>query len=259
MTPSLVERIEHGPVHELRLQRPPANALNQALVDALLEAVRATPASTAQAIVLSGREGLFSGGLDVPDLLGRSRAEMHALWSTFFDLLEALATSPVPIVAALTGHAPAGGCVLSLYCDHRILAAGKYKIGLNEVQVGLRMPRPILAAARFVVGPRQAARMATTAELFSGDEALRIGLVDELVPLEEVVPTALRRAEHFASLPPKALGKTRDLARADLRAAFHGRDEEQLELFLDEWFGDETQGAMQALVDALAARQAKRG
>ena len=251
----MIETTTHGNVRELRLDRPPANALNTELVSALLEAVRRAPEEGARALVLSGREGLFSGGLDVPELLGASREEMRALWGTFFDLTEALAASPIPVAAALNGHAPAGGCVLALFCDHRILAEGKYRIGLNEVQVGLRMPRPIVVAARFVVGARQAARMATTAELLSADEALRIGLVDELAPLGEVVERAVAWATRVSALPPIALRKTRAIARRDLVEAFSGRDEEQLELFLDEWFGEETQGAMRALVDSLAARQ----
>ena len=255
MAHSLIERIEHGAVHELRMNRPPANALNQELVSALLHEVRKSPGLGAKAQVISGREGLFSGGLDVPELIEYSRDEMRTLWSSFFDLMEAIAASPAPVAAALTGHAPAGGCVLALFCDYRVMAEGRYRIGLNEVQVGLRMPQPILAAARHVVGARQAARMATCAELLSTEEALRIGLVDELQPHPQVVPRSVVWGEGIAALPPEAMRRTRALARAELLAAFRGRDEEQLELFLDEWFGPETQNAMQALVTALAERK----
>lgn len=251
----MIERLEHDDVLELRLARPPANALNLELMDALLESVREAQDGPAKALVLSGREGLFSGGLDVPDLLGRSRAELAALWTSFFELMHALAASPVPVGAALTGHAPAGGCVLALFCDRRVLAEGKYRIGLNEVQVGLRMPRPILSAAQHVVGLRQAERLVTSAELVSADEALAIGLVDELAPLEEVVPRTVAWAQRMGALPPLALQGTRALARADLMRAFDDEHQEELEPFLDEWFSDETQGAMQALVEALAAKK----
>ncbi|MFT5291322.1 MAG: 3,2-trans-enoyl-CoA isomerase [Planctomycetota bacterium] len=259
MSSNLIERTEHGPVHELRLNRPPANALNRALIEALLGEVRSAPQRGAKALVISGRAGMFSGGLDVPELLGQPRAEMHALWKSFFALMEAIATSPAPVAAAITGHAPAGGCVIALFCDQRIMSEGRYRIGLNEVQVGLRMPRPILTAAQHVVGRRQAARMATTAELFTVEEALRIGLIDDAVAIDQVVPSAIAWGEKIAALPPIAMSKTRALARDEFQSTFRGLDEEQLELFLDEWFGDETQGAMGALVKALEERRKAKG
>ena len=92
-------------------------------------------------------------------LLGLDRAAIAALWRDFYALLGAIAASPIPIVAAITGHAPAGGTVLALFCDWRIMAEGDYKIGLNEVQVGIPLPPVILAGLRRLVGPRQAERL----------------------------------------------------------------------------------------------------
>jgi len=247
----MLKRIEHGDVCELRLDHPPANALTPELIAALGEAARQAPLDGARALVLSGREGMFSAGLDVPHFLTLDLDGVRFAWRRFFDLMETLAGSPIPVVAALTGHSPAGGCVLALCCDWRVMATGKYKIGLNEVQVGLRMPRPILAVARHVLGDRQAERLCTTAALVDVDEAYRIGLVDELAPEAEVVPRALAWAERMTALPPRALAKTRALTRRGLLRTFEKMDEEQLELFMDEWFSEETQGAMQALVERL--------
>ncbi|MEO7974348.1 MAG: enoyl-CoA hydratase/isomerase family protein, partial [Thermoanaerobaculia bacterium] len=139
----MLERGEHGEILELRLARPPANALDPALIAALADAVAAAPAAGARAIVISGSPGRFSGGLDVPALLQLDRPAMELTLRDFFRLLRALAASPVPIVAAVTGHAPAGGAVISIFCDARIMAEGDFKIGLNEVQVGLSLPRVI--------------------------------------------------------------------------------------------------------------------
>ena len=148
------------------------------------------------------------------------------------------------------------GCVLALVCDWRVLARGSFGIGLNEVQVGVRVPLPILAAAEHVVGRRQAERMCTTAVVMEGEEALRIGLVDELVEPDEVVPRAIAWAEGQLALPPDTLRRTRELVRRDLLATFDRMEETELEWFLDEWFGDEAQGALRALVERLAAPQA---
>ena len=102
---------------------------------------------------------MFSGGLDVPHLIQLDRPAMSATWRDFYAMMRALATSPIPIAAAITGHAPAGGAVISLFCDVRIMADGDFKIGLNEVQVGLFLPPIIFKAMRRLVGNRQAERL----------------------------------------------------------------------------------------------------
>ena len=246
---------DHGGVREIRLDRPPANALSPDLLAELAQALLAAPEAGAGAVVLSGAEGMFSAGLDVPLFVELDRTEVTRAWQHLFDVMEALVGSPIPVVAALTGHAPAGGCVLALCCDWRILAEGKFKIGLNEVQVGVRMPKPILAVAQHVVGMRQAERMATTAVLMDGTEALRIGLVDEVVPVAEVVPTAVAWAERQLALPPATLRRTRQLARRDMLRELEKNDETELETFLDDWFSDEAQGALRALVEQLASKR----
>ena len=93
----------------------------------------------------------------------------------FFRLMRALAASPIPTVAAITGHAPAGGAVLSIFCDARVMAEGDFRIGLNEVQVGLSLPRVIHTALVRVVGERQAERLGVGGLLVPAGEALRIG------------------------------------------------------------------------------------
>src|SRR5258706_12337111 len=156
----MIEPIEHGPIREHRLNRPPVNALSPALIVALKDAIQAAPAAGARALILSGAPGRFSGGLDVPLLLGLDRPAMALLWGVFYSLLGAIAPSPIPIVAAITGHAPAGGTVLALFCDYRIMAEGDYKIGLNEVQVGIPVPPVILGGLRRRGGVRLGGRRA---------------------------------------------------------------------------------------------------
>lgn len=247
----MLERQEHGDVLELRLARPPANALDAALIAALGDAVEAAPASGARAIVISGRPGMFSGGLDVPSLLALGRTEMEQTLRDFFRLMRSLAASPIPTVAAITGHAPAGGAVMSIFCDARVMADGEYRIGLNEVQVGLSLPQVIHTALVRVVGARQAERLGVGGLLVPAGEALRLGLVDELVPVEAVVERALERARDFLKLPPRAMSTTRSLCRADLVEAFDRQQGTTFDRFLDDWFGAETQGAMRALVERL--------
>jgi enoyl-CoA hydratase/carnithine racemase len=251
----MLEEIRHADVLELRLERPPANALSPELIGALERAVRAAPAQGARGLVLSGRAGMFSAGLDVPLFVQLDRAGARAAWRGFLDLMQALAVAPIPLACALTGHAPAGGCVLALCCHWRVMASGNFKIGLNEVAVGVRIPEPIWTAARHALGPRVAERLCTSAELFDSESALRLGLVDELVAPEEVVPRARKWVESQLTLPPATLRNTRTLVRRELSESFAATDARALEGFLDEWFADEAQAALKAVVAKLSAKK----
>jgi enoyl-CoA hydratase/carnithine racemase len=251
----MIEEVRHDDVLELRLERPPANALSPELIAALTERVRAAPAHGARALVLSGRPGLLSAGLDIPVFLALDRDGARSNWRAFLGLMQALVDAPVPLACAVTGHAPAGGCVLALCAHWRVMAQGPFKIGLNEVAVGVRAPEPVHAVALQAVGPRQAERMCTSAELFDPDTALRIGLVDELAPPAEVVAHAVAWTRGQLALPQGALRSTRAMARAGLAASFAACEGPALETFLDEWFGAETRAALQAVVTRLAAKK----
>lgn len=257
MTPDvMLKRIEHGDgILELRLDHPPANALNPALVLALHTAIEAAPKSGARALVLSGAEGMFSAGLDVPELLTLDPAAMSAFWQEFIRLLRVIALSPLPIAAAITGHSPAGGAVLAIFCDTRIAAEGQFKIGLNEVCVGLPVPSVIYAALKRLVGVRQAERLCLHGLLIVPDEALRIGLVDQVVPSKQVMPAALDWCRSLLKLPPQAVAATRKLARADLAALFVELGQRSHEDLMNVWFSAETQAAMRAMLAQLAARK----
>jgi enoyl-CoA hydratase/carnithine racemase len=246
---TLVERTEHGPVHELKLARPPVNALNPALCGALKNAVLGAVADGAQGLVLSGGPKVFSAGLDVPFLLGLSddRAALTAAWEAFFDAARALAQCPVPIAAAIAGHAPAGGCVLALCCDYRVMARGLFRLGLNETQVGLVAPEGLQILMRRVVGPHRAERLLVAGELVEAEQALAIGLVDELAHLEEVTLRARLWLEPLLRLPRQPMLDTRAMARADVVAAL-APERIRLDRFIDAWTAPDTQAGLRALM-----------
>jgi len=252
---TMITLIDHGPIRELRLSRPPANALNPELIAALGEALAAAPREGARAIVLSSALGMFSGGLDVPFLIQLDRAAIRDTWESFYRLMFSLAASPVPVAAAITGHSPAGGAVLAMFCDYRVMAEGNFKIGLNEVQVGITLPVAILRALIRLVGPRQAERLSVSGQLISGVEAYRIGFVDELAPPDHVVPRALEWCQGLLALPPQALAQTRQNARADLVRIVEEGLARELNAVVDIWFSEETQTSLRALVEHLAAKK----
>jgi enoyl-CoA hydratase/carnithine racemase len=170
-------------------------------------------------------------------------------------MMRSLATCPVPVAAAVTGHAPAGGAVISLFCDYRVMSEGDFKIGLNEVLVGIPLPPVIFKAMRRVVGSRQAERLSVQGLLISGDEALRVGLVDELAAPERVVERAVEWCQSLLALPPRAMTVTRNLARADLAALFEEETGAEVESVLEDWFSEETQRTLRELMEKLAKRK----
>lgn len=250
----MIKKIQHGAIRELRLDRPPVNAISPELILALRNAIQAAPHEDVRALILSGAPGRFSGGLDIPLLLGLERSAMAEVWREFYSLLAAMAGSTVPIVAAITGHAPAGGTVLAMFCDWRVMADGDYKIGLNEVQVGIPLPPVILAGLRRLVGPRQAERLAVSGELLSPPEAVRLGLVDELTSPEKVVERALGWCQSLIALPAEAMTSTRRRARADLVAIFESNLEPELQHVIEGWWSPSTQGTLRALAERLGKK-----
>jgi enoyl-CoA hydratase/carnithine racemase len=251
----MIQTLDHGAVRELRLDRPPANALSLELIVALRKAVETASHDGARALVLSGSPGRFSAGLDVPLLLTLDRAGIAEVWRELYALLRALALSPIPIAAAITGHATAGGTVLPLYCDWRVAAQGDWKIGLNEVQVGLPLPPVVFVALRRLLGPRQAERLAVGGLLISPDEALKVGLVDELVPLDQVVSRAIEWSRGLLALPVDAMAVTRRQARTDLTKIFAAPFDAELEQVTANWWSAEAQTTLKVLVARLGKKK----
>jgi 3,2-trans-enoyl-CoA isomerase len=252
---TMLEIHDHDAVRELRLARPPANALDPELVAAIAEAVAAAPEAGARALVLSGAGTIYSGGLDVPALLALDRDGIESFLDEFLEMLRAIALSEIPVVAAITGHAPAGGAVLAIHCDHRVMASGAFKIGLNEVRVGIPLPQSLHSVLARVVGRRQAERLAVRGLLVPADEALAIGLVDELAAPDEVVARAIEVARDYLAVPPTAMRRTRELARRDLTAIFDAEQRDTWQRFVDDWFAPETQATLHALVERLAKKK----
>ena len=250
----MIEIQDHGAVRTLRLSRPPVNALNRELMSRLEAAVVAAPAAGARGIVLTGAGGRFCAGLDVQEILALDDAGLKGFLGTFFGCLGALARSPIPIAAAINGHSPAGGAVLALFCDRRVMAAGDYRIGLNEVQVGLFPGAMIHGVLARTVGARVAGELLPAGALIEASAALSVGFVDELAPLEAVEANARAWLERMLALPPEAYRMTRALVRADLIAAIERAGGPEIDDAVRAWRSPETTATLKALVAKLSRR-----
>jgi enoyl-CoA hydratase/carnithine racemase len=250
----MLDQINHDGILELRLARPPVNALNLELLTALREAIEAAPDQGVRALLLSGDTGVFTGGLDLPWLLSQGIEAVEATWTAFGNVCRALAASPLLSAAAIGGHSPAGGAVICLYADYRVMARGPYRIGLNEVQVGLFVPEPIQYAFRRVVGTRQAERMLVAGSMIESEEALAVGLVDELAEPEQVPAQALAWLQNMLKLPGNAQRDTRAIARRDLLESIMDPDRMELPRFIAAWQSPQTQAVLQHVVANLGKR-----
>lgn len=250
----MLETLEHGLIREIRISRPPANALNGPLVDALIEALDEAGGDS-DAVVVSGLPGMFSAGLDVPELLGMDRTDFTQLWYRFIALQRTIAHMPVPTVFAMTGHAPAGGILLALYADYRIMPSGPFKTGLNEVRIGLVVPEPAFGALQHLLGPSLAGRVVLEGKMMTSDEAAAMGLVDELqASPEAVIQRAVAWCESQLEKPREAMLFTRAMARRGLHALFESYDETRDERFIDLWFSESTQATLHKMVADLRKR-----
>ena len=250
----MIVTTDHGPIREIRLNRPPVNALTTELLSGLRQALEQASRDGARAVVLSGSPGFFSAGLDIRLLVGIDHAGITELWHELYALMKALASSPIPIAAAITGHAPAGGTVLAIYCDWRVAPIGDFKLGLTETQVGIPLPPVILATLQRQVGPRVAERLGVGGVIVSSDEALRLGLVDEVVTPDQVVPQAITWCKALLAVPPEAMLLTRRRARADLIALFEQGPEEELRTVTDAWWTPEAQTTLRSIADRMAKK-----
>ena len=195
-----------------------ANALSHAMIDALRDAVEWAEADEdVRALVLVGRAGRFCAGFDLSVIQSGDAAAVAALIGAGGELCKRIYAATVPVVAACTGHALAAGALLLLSCDRRVGPDAPVKIGLNEVAIGLALPRWAIALAMARLAPTALQASVATAQLYDGAGAAGIGYLDRVVAPDEVVPAALAEAQSLCSLDPAAYAATiRQLRRTTL-------------------------------------------
>lgn len=184
-----------------------ANALSHAMIDALQEALERAERE-ASAVILTGRPGRLSGGFDLPTMMA-SPASARALVGAGAELMLRIYLSPRPVVVACTGHALAAGAIMLLVGDTRLGAAGDYKIGLNEVAIGLTLPIFATELARDRLSKRHFSAAVTQARIFDPEGAHDAGFVDQVVAADALQAAAAARAVALGALPDPAFRNTK--------------------------------------------------
>jgi enoyl-CoA hydratase len=231
---------EAGDVAVVRIDRPPANAMDLELLAEGHEVRERLAADDPAAVVLVGRERFFSAGMDLKAAPQLSPSEQRATVGGINRLFLGWYSFPRPVVAAVNGHAVAGGLILALCADHRVCAT-EGRLGLTELRAGLPYPLAAISVVRAELTPNAARRLVLGASLVEPPEALALGVVDELRPAGEVLPRAVEVATELAALPRASYGAVKRQLRGPAiealeRALGGGAGDPALEA----WVGQET-------------------
>jgi len=225
----------------LKLNRDVTNALNLQLVNQLAENLqKVRDDSDVHSLVLcSSNEKFFSIGFDIPELFKLTRKDFRIFYQAFNQVCIDLYTLPKPTIAAITGHAIAGGCILALCCDYRFIAEGRKLMGLNEIKLGIPVPYPGDCILRHVAGTRNALEISGTGEFYHPEESLQIGMVDQVLSLEQVLPKSIEKAKFLGALPHEAFWmiKRNRVEMVEAQILTHLAEKEQF--FIECWYSDE--------------------
>jgi enoyl-CoA hydratase/carnithine racemase len=245
-----VIEVEHdGDVAVVRIAHGKVNALDVELLRAISDTMRGL--ASAGAIVLTGAGAAFSAGVDLRRIVDGGTAYTLDFLPALSDAFLAVFDCPRPVVAAVNGHAIAGGCVLAAAADLRLMSGGT--IGLTELPVGVQFPPVPLEISRHAFGA-VTDRLALTGETFAVDEAWRLGLIDEIVPADELMRTALNRAGTLARIPAGVYAATKEQLHRDTRRRIDERRDADDRAAAAVWTSDETIAGITAFLDRLGTR-----
>jgi enoyl-CoA hydratase len=229
-----VSLAERDGVAVLTVDRPPANAMDLALLGDLVDAVEGLAAAVPRALVLAGRNGFFSAGADLKAVPRYGPAEQRGMVDAINRMVLGVYGLPCPVVCAVTGHAIAGGLVLALCGDHRVASTeGRY--GLTEVKVGVPYPQAAIGVVRAELGAPAARVLALGNRLVDAAECVRLGAFDEGLAPVEVLDRAIAVAQELAAMPADVFARTKGELRGATLAAL--RINAERDPLLDAWVG----------------------
>ena len=236
----------------ITLNRGKSNALNREMIKELNDILTHIDEDDAiGGVLITGRENFFSAGLDLIALYNYNEEEVLSFWKLFLTFTANLTAFKKPLVAAINGHSPAGGCVIALACDARVMAEGKFIIGLNEVPVGIIVPKSIFELYAFWIGQANASRSLLEGKLFSPEEALQVGLVDEVVKPESIVTAAERKVRKYMAFEANTWQQSKKNIRQELTKSLAADQSAALEVMLKQWWSPATRSILKTIIDNL--------
>jgi enoyl-CoA hydratase/carnithine racemase len=247
---SLIEREDMEGVTRLVLKNGVTNPISLEFVQelhGLVVEARDDP-SVRSLVMVSGNDKFFSIGFDLPTLSKQGKEDVMLFYQSFNRLTIDLFTMPKPTVAALKGHAIAGGCILALCFDYRYMAEGRKLMGLNEVKLGLPVPYPADNILRHLVGDSHARDIMEGGEFFEAEDSLKMGLVDEVLPMEKVLERSMEKAKQLGGMPEIAFSMIKQNRVEPVKGRILARLEQRELYFLECFFSEGTQALIKEAV-----------
>ncbi len=234
--------IEHqNQIAILKLNREITNAINGDLVLALDSALKSQTADpeVLGIVLASSNRKFFSIGLDIPNLFALGEEDFRSFYQSYNQMCLGMLTTPKPLVAGIAGHAIAGGCILGLCCDYRFISEGHKLIGLNEIKLGVPVPYVADCILRKLIGHRLARDVMDSGGFLEPEEAYRLGMVDRILPVEEVVSQSVEKARELSSDSLEAFTLIKSSRVHALKREITAQLAEREEAFIKCWYSDD--------------------
>ena len=236
----------------ITMDRGKSNALNGEMITELMNMFsNLENDDTIGGAIITGTTTFFSAGLDLIELYNYNEQQATDFWNLFLSFTAKITSFKKPLVAAINGHAPAGGCVIALACDARIMAEGRFVVGLNEVPVGIIVPNCIFNLYAFWLGKAAASRSLLEGKLFQPEEAKAIGLIDEVVNPESILTAAERCARKYMAFEPNTWQQSKLSIRRELLESTSSDQSADLAVMLKQWWSPATRTILKTIIDGL--------
>ena len=187
-------------------------------------------------ILTSSNSKFYSIGLDLPELFPLTREEFTNFFQNFSQLCVKILSFPKPVIAVINGHTIAGGCILALACDYRLVKEGNVKMGLNEIKLGVPVPYIAECILKDLIGIYQTRYVSETGEFFSPEKLLAIGLIDEVVPEDTLQDHAIVKINKIANHSLEAYSKIKEIRNEQILERFEKNNQRTTKEFVKLWY-----------------------
>ncbi len=236
---SFIELSRKGSLAVAAISRGKVNALNEEVLDDMRGCFEKLEKDhTVRSVVLTGSGPFFSFGFDIPGLYNLSQEAFTGFLVKFTELYRYLFLYPKPVIAAVNGHAIAGGCMLATACDYRLMASGKAKISLNEIAFGSTVFQSAVEILKYWVGQRNAQDILLSGEMYSAEQARDLGLVDGIANSEELMERARTVADSLGQRNPAAFAHMKKMLRLPVVETALRHESDTIKKFVDIWYSD---------------------
>ena len=239
----------------ITLDRGRSNPINHQMVRELSDCIKAFESDdNVGGVILTGKEGFFSSGIDLIEAYDYNEEQSREFWIDFLALQHDLVSFKKPLIAAISGHSPAGGCVLAICCDYRVMVDGDFIIGLNEIPVGIIVPESIFDLYAFWIGKHKAYQYLMEGKLLKVNDAHDIGLIDKVSSRENLMHVAEKKIRTYMQLNPVTWSQSKLNLRNELISKLSADQTPNLNMMLKQWWAPETRKGLQVIIQNLKSR-----